>query len=136
MYHLQHRWRQQVLPKLVPTYQTIRLNNAECQNLTLNPGKTSELTWKWYRLNVAWRCTSYLCANKLNSSLTLLKSFKKWELVHICLQFTYWSFMWVSVVKQAGILSVWTNTVEIWNTDTFKWKDFYWQLTCFTIIII
>ena len=33
--------------------------------------------------------------------------------------------------KQAGILSV-----EIWNTDTFKWKDFYWQLTCFTIIII
>jgi len=44
--------------------------------------------------------------------------------------------MSMRVEKQAGILSVQTNTVGIWNIDTFKWKDFYWQLTCFTIIII
>jgi hypothetical protein len=44
--------------------------------------------------------------------------------------------MSMTVEKQAGILSVWNNTVEIWKTDTFKWKDFYWQLTCFTIIVV
>ena len=44
--------------------------------------------------------------------------------------------MSIRVEKQAGTLSVWTNTVEIWNTHTFEWEHFYWQLTCFTIIII